>query len=87
MVVGSNPTRLAKLSSIRKAPGPDRRVGDTSGRIRLRSMLRLNTRLRTAERHRRADRVFIATLVVGFFAIAMLLVTLYPSPMHLLRLV
>ena len=50
-------------------------------------MLRLNTRLRTAERHRRADRIFIATLIVGFFAIAMLLVMLYPSPMHLLRVI
>jgi len=26
------------------------------------------------------------TLVFGFFAIALLLVTIYPSPMHLLRL-
>jgi hypothetical protein len=50
-------------------------------------MLRLNSRLRRAERHRPADRVFIATLVVGFFVIALLLVTLYPSPMHLLGLV
>jgi hypothetical protein len=34
-----------------------------------------------------ADRVFIVTLVVGFFAIALLLVMLYPSPLHLLGLI
>jgi hypothetical protein len=39
-----------------------------------------------APRHAQADRIFIATLVIGFFAIALLLVTIYPSPMHLLRL-
>jgi hypothetical protein len=48
-------------------------------------MLRLHGRVRTAKRHRPADRVFIAVLVIGFLAIALLLVTIYPSPMHLLR--
>ena len=54
-------------------------------------MHRLENRLRVARlraaahRSRPADRVFIATLVIGFFAIALLLVTIYPSPMHLLR--
>jgi hypothetical protein len=44
-------------------------------------------RLRAAaHRYRPADRAFIATLVIGFFAIAILLVTIYPSPMHLLHL-
>ena len=44
-------------------------------------------RLRAAaHRYRPADRLFIATLVIGFFAIALLLVTIYPSPMHLLHL-
>jgi hypothetical protein len=42
-------------------------------------------RLRAAQRLRPAYRVFIATLVIGFVAIALLLVTIYPSPMHLLR--
>lgn len=43
-------------------------------------------RLRAAAQlHRPAERVFIATLVIGFFTIAMLLVMIYPSPMHLLR--
>jgi hypothetical protein len=50
-------------------------------------MLRLNSRRRIAERHRPADRVFIVTLVVGFFLISLLLVMLYPSPMHLLHLI
>lgn len=56
------------------------------------AMHRLDPRLRAARRraaahhYRPADRVFVATLVIGFFAIALLLVTLYPSPMHLLRL-
>jgi hypothetical protein len=48
-------------------------------------MLRLARRVLAAQRHRPADRVFIATLIIGFFAIALLLVTIYPSPMHLLR--
>jgi hypothetical protein len=54
-------------------------------------MHRLDTRLRMARRRaaaqhvRPVDRVFIATLVIGFFAIALLLVTIYPSPMHLLH--
>ena len=54
-------------------------------------MLRPESRLRTARRRiasqrlRDADRVFIATLLIGFFVIALLLVTIYPSPMHLLR--
>ena len=38
-----------------------------------------------AQRYRPADRLFIATLVIAFFAIATLLVMMYPSPMHLLR--
>jgi hypothetical protein len=49
--------------------------------------LRLPSRRRTGYRHPQADRIFIATLVVGFFAIALLLVILYPSPLHLLRLI
>ena len=49
--------------------------------------LRLPSRRRTGYRHSKADQVFIATLVVGFFAIALLLVMIYPSPMHLLGLV
>jgi hypothetical protein len=44
------------------------------------------TRRHAAPRQAQADRIFIATLVIGFFAIALLLVTIYPSPMHLLRL-
>jgi len=44
-------------------------------------------RRRTGYRHPQADRVFIVTLVVGFFAIALLLVMLYPSPLHLLGLI
>ena len=35
-------------------------------------------------RYREADRIFIATLVIGFFALAVLLLTIYPPPMHLL---
>jgi hypothetical protein len=49
-------------------------------------MLRPYRRRRTGYRHPHADSVFIATLVIGFFVIVMLLMTLYPSPMHLLRL-
>jgi hypothetical protein len=50
-------------------------------------MLRLNSRRGSVERHRPADRVFIATLMIGFFVIALLLVMLYPSPMHLLHVI
>ena len=53
---------------------------------RLESRLRMARLRAAAHRYRPADRVFIATLVIGFFAIALLLVTIYPSPMHLLRL-
>lgn len=53
---------------------------------RLESRLRMVRLRAAAHRFRPADRVFIATLVIGFFAIALLLVTIYPSPMHLLRL-
>lgn len=49
--------------------------------------LRLLNRRRTGYRHPQADQVFIVTLVVGFFAIALLLVMLYPSPLHLLGLI
>jgi hypothetical protein len=49
--------------------------------------IRLLSRRRTGYRHPQADRVFILTLVVGFFAIALLLVMLYPSPFHLLGLI
>jgi hypothetical protein len=49
--------------------------------------VRLPSRRRTGYRHPKADQVFIATLVFAFFAIALLLVMLYPSPMHLLRLI
>ena len=52
-----------------------------------RTRVRLLSRRRTGYRHPQADRVFIATLVVGFFAIALLLVMLYPSPYHLLSLI
>ena len=54
--------------------------------LRPHTRLRLPTRRRTGYRHPKVDQVFIATLVVGFFAIALLLVMLYPSPMHLLGL-
>ena len=56
-------------------------------RLRLASRLRPYARRRTGYRHPQADKVFIATLVVGFFAIALLLVMIYPSPLHLLRLI
>ena len=49
--------------------------------------LRLLNRRRTGDRHPQADQVFIVTLVVGFFAIVLLLVMLYPSPLHLLGLI
>jgi hypothetical protein len=49
--------------------------------------IRLLSRRRTGYRHPQAGRIFIVTLVVGFFAIALLLVMLYPSPLHLLRLI
>jgi hypothetical protein len=48
---------------------------------------RLLSRRRTGYRHPQADRIFILTLVVGFFAVALLLVMLYPSPLHLLGLI
>jgi hypothetical protein len=48
-------------------------------------MLRFHTRRRTGYQHPNADRVFITTLVIGFFAIALMLVMIYPSPLHLLR--
>ena len=48
-------------------------------------MLRLDVPRRVgAHHHRPTDRVFIAALVIGFFAIALLLLTIYPPPMHLL---
>ena len=49
--------------------------------------IRLLNRRRTGYRHPQADQVFVATLVLGFFAIALLLVMLYPSPLHLLGLI
>ena len=52
---------------------------------RLDGRLRMARRRAAAHHYRPADRVFIATLLIGFFAIALLLVTIYPSPMHLLR--
>jgi hypothetical protein len=55
--------------------------------LRPQTRLRLPARRRTGYRHPKADQVFIVTLVIGFFAIALLLVTLYPSPMHLLHLI
>ena len=48
---------------------------------------KLLSKRRTGYRHPQADRIFMVTLVVGFFTIALLLVMLYPSPLHLLRLI
>jgi hypothetical protein len=86
MVVGSNPTRLATSDHQpqRSEPNPTRRRHEAARTVP--GMLRLHGRVRTAKRHRPADRVFIAVLVIGFLAIALLLVTIYPSPMHLLRI-
>jgi hypothetical protein len=56
-------------------------------KLRPQTRLRLPARRRTGYRHPKADQVFIATLVIGFFAIALLLVMLYPSPIHLLGLI
>ena len=53
---------------------------------RLESRLRMARLRAAAHRFEPADRFFIGTLVIGFFAIALLLVTIYPSPMHLLHL-
>ena len=53
---------------------------------RLESRLRMARLRAAAHRFEPADRYFIGTLVIGFFAIALLLVTIYPSPMHLLHL-
>ena len=83
MVVGSNPTRLARLwSSCNADSGLAKR---TSHAAHYRpTMLRLHVRRRAVPRHHEADRIFIATLVIGFLAIALLLLTIYPPPMHLL---
>ena len=83
LVVGSNPTRLAIANTTHHAEEQpegrraNRRLGVPSSDVRSRYAplpQQATDRLSAPN----ADRVFITTLVIGFFAVALMLVMIYP---------